>query len=72
MAMKELVRTTDPTLVALVTAVLASEDIDCFVWDVHMSILEGSVGILPRRIMVTRADHFRASAILQDFGVEPA
>jgi hypothetical protein len=64
--MKELLRTTDPTVVAFVTALLSGEDIDCFPIDVHMSVLEGSIGILPRRIMVLERDHFRASAVLRD------
>ena len=64
--MKELLRTTDPTVVAFVTALLSGEDIDCFPIDVHMSVLEGSIGILPRRIMVLERDRFRASAVLRD------
>ena len=31
-----------------------------------MSVLEGSIGVLPRRIMVRTQDHFRASAVLRD------
>ena len=65
-SMKELLRTNDPTLVAFVTALLRGEQIDCFPMDVHMSVLEGSIGILPRRIMVRDKDHFRASAVLRD------
>ena len=34
--------------------------------DVNMSILEGGIGIFPRRLMVRRQDHFRAAAILRD------
>jgi hypothetical protein len=68
--MKELLRTTDPTLIAFATALLEGEDIEVFHMDVHMSILEGSIGILPRRLMVRRKDHFRASAILRDNGFE--
>lgn len=65
-SMKELLRTNDPTLVAFVTALLRGEQIDCFPMDVHMSVLEGSIGILPRRILVRSEDHFRATAILRD------
>jgi len=68
--MEELVRTTDPTLIAFARALLSAEDIDCFEFDVHMSVLEGSLGVLPRRLMVARADAFRARAILRDNGVE--
>lgn len=70
--MKELIRTNDPTLVAFVTALLQGEEIDCFQMDVHMSVLEGSVGILPRRIMVRDADVFRARAALRDNDVTPS
>jgi hypothetical protein len=36
-----------------------------------MSVLEGSLGVLPRRLMVMRQDLFRAKAILRDNGIEP-
>ncbi|MDA5092549.1 DUF2007 domain-containing protein [Aliiroseovarius sp. KMU-50] len=67
--MKELLRTTDPTLIPYVTALLEGEDIALFVMDVHMSALEGSIGILPRRIMVRDQDLFRARAILRDLDI---
>ena len=64
--MDELLRTNDPTLLAFASALLRGEDIDCFVFDVHTSVLEGSIGVLPRRMMVAREDLFRARAILRD------
>ena len=64
--MRELLRTNDPTLVAFATALLEGEDIDCFQMDVHMSVLEGSIGILPRRLMVRDADYFYAASVLRD------
>lgn len=64
--MKELMRTNDPTAIAFAKALLEGEDIDCFEMDVHMSVLEGSIGVLPRRLMVRDADFFQASAILRD------
>jgi hypothetical protein len=67
--MRELLRTTDPTLVAFVTALLRGEGIDCFPVDVHMSVLEGSIGILPRRILVRERDLFLARAIIADNGI---
>ena len=72
MAMKELLRTTDPTVIAYATALLEGEEIDSFQMDVHMSVLEGSIGILPRRLMVRQADLFRARAVLRDNGIEVA
>lgn len=64
--MKELIRTTDPTLIPFATALLESEGIASFALDVHMSALEGSTGILPRRLMVRDQDLFLARAILRD------
>lgn len=64
--MRELLRTTDPTVVAYACALLEGEDIEVFQMDVHMSVLEGSIGILPRRIMVRDRDLFRAEAVLRD------
>jgi hypothetical protein len=64
--MKELLRTNDPTTIAFATALLQGEDIDCFAMDVHMSVLEGSVGVLPRRLMVRDADLYRAQRTLTD------
>ncbi|MCG6882453.1 MAG: DUF2007 domain-containing protein [Silicimonas sp.] len=64
--MRDLLRTNDPTMIAFAKALLEGEDIDCFEMDVHMSVLEGSIGVLPRRLMVREADHFRASIILKD------
>lgn len=64
--MKELLRTTDPTVIAFATVLLEGEGIAAFPLDVHMSVLDGSLGILPRRLMVADQDHFRARAILRD------
>ncbi len=64
--MKELLRTNDPTVIAFAKTLLAGEDIDCFEMDVHMSVLEGSIGILPRRLMVRDADLFQARAVMRD------
>ncbi len=69
--MKELVRTNDITVIAYATALLEAEDITVFQMDVHMSVLEGSIGLLPRRLMVADRDHFMASAILRDHGIGP-
>jgi hypothetical protein len=67
--MDEIVRTTDPTLIPFARALLAAEGIECVEFDVHMSVLEGSLGVLPRRLMVARSDAFRARAILRDNGL---
>jgi hypothetical protein len=38
--------------------------------DVHMSVLEGSIGVLPRRLMVADADLFMARAVLADHEID--
>ncbi|WP_170327214.1 MULTISPECIES: DUF2007 domain-containing protein [Ruegeria] len=64
--MKELLRSTDPTILAFASALLEGEDIDCFQMDVNMSILEGGIGIFPRRLMVRADDLIRAERVMRD------
>lgn len=64
--MKELLRSSDPTIMAFASALLQGEDIDCFQMDVNMSILEGGIGIFPRRMMVRDCDHDAAVRVMRD------
>ncbi len=64
--MKELLRTTDMTVIAFAQALLRGEDIECFEMDVNMSVLEGGIGIFPRRLMVHPDSHARAERVLLD------
>ena len=50
--MRELVRTNNAVLITAIEALLKGADIPHVVLDRHMSVLEGSLGILPRRILV--------------------
>lgn len=68
--MKQLMRTNDPTQIAFAQALLAGEGIDCFELDVNMSVLDGSIGILPRRVMVAARDFDRAARALRDNGLQ--
>lgn len=67
--MQELLRTTDPTVIAFATALLAGEGIAAFAMDVNMSILDGSLGILPQRLMVRDTDLWRARIVIADNGI---
>lgn len=67
--MEELLRTNDITLIPLVKVLLAEEGIETFELDVNMSVLEGSIGILPRRLMVRTGDLDDAHRILRLSGV---
>lgn len=68
--MLELLRTNDPTVIPFATAMLAGEGIECFELDANISMVEGSIGIFPRRLVVHRRDFYRARAILIDLGIE--
>ena len=66
--MIELVRTNDLVLISALEALLTAADIGHFVADGHMSVLEGSVGFLQRRIMVDKAELDRARRLLIEAG----
>ena len=68
--MKLLLQTTDPTVIAFAQALLEGEGIDSFVLDVHMSVFEGGIGILPRRLMVADRNWFLARAVIRDNGID--
>ncbi len=67
--MKEILRTNDRVLVSAVEALLDGADIPHLILDQNMSVLEGSLGILPQRVLV--ADQFWKSArhLLEDAGL---
>ncbi len=67
--MRELVRTNDPVLVSAVGALLDGAGIPHLVLDQNMSVLEGSLGILPRRILVDGEDQESARRLLKDAGL---
>ncbi len=63
-AMKELLRTNDVVLLSFASALLADAGIAAVQLDLHTSVLEGSIGALPRRLMVADEDHARAEELL--------
>jgi len=67
--MKQLLSTTDPTIIAFAKALLQGEGIDCFEMDVNMSVLEGGIGLFPRRLMVVDDDLSRALRVMKDNGI---
>ena len=67
--MEELLRTNNPVTISFVQSLLDSEGIINFVADQHMSILDGSIGILPRRIMVDTEYLHRARRLVNDNGL---
>ena len=67
--MRELVRTNDVVLVSVVGALLDSANIHHLVLDQNMSIIKGSLGVLPRRILVHEDDNREARQLLRDAGL---
>jgi hypothetical protein len=55
---------------AFAQALLQGEGIAVFEMDVNMSVLEGGIGIFPRRLMVVEADYEAAAKALRDNGLE--
>ena len=64
--MYELVRTNDPVLISWLRASLNDAGIEVLVLDEHMSIMDGSISAIPRRIMVPDEDQAAAKAILAE------
>ncbi|MGC1465459.1 MAG: DUF2007 domain-containing protein [Pseudolabrys sp.] len=67
--MREILRTNDPVLVSAVVALLDSAGIRNMVFDQNMSVLEGSLGVLPRRVLVMEGYELRARQLLEDAGL---
>jgi hypothetical protein len=62
--MKELFRTNDVVRLSWAQALLGDAGIDSLVLDHHTSLVEGSIGAIPRRLMVAERDHRRAQALI--------
>lgn len=67
--MEELLRTNDITVIAYANAILMGSGIDVFELDVNISVLEGSIGILPRRLMVRADDLIEAQQLMRDHDI---
>ncbi len=66
--MRELLRTNDAVLISAIEALLKGAAIDHLVVDQNMSVLEGSIGIFPRRILVGEDELDAARLLLRDAG----
>ena len=67
--MREIVRTNDAVLITAIEALLNGGGIPHVVFDRNMSIIEGSLGFLPQRILVAEEHEDDARRILQDAGL---
>ena len=66
--MRELLRSNEIVFLSWADALLKSEEIEIFVLDGHMSVLEGSAGAILRRVMVADEDYDRARRLLEEAG----
>jgi len=62
--MRDVLRTNDPVELSLAMALLKDADVEHVVMDEHISVLEGTIGIFPRRLMVLDEDYQEARDIL--------
>lgn len=67
--MREIVRTNNAVLVSAIGALLDGAKIHYLVLDQNMSVLEGSLGILPRRLLVAEEDVAPARRLLTEAGL---
>lgn len=68
--MKNLIKTTDIVLISFVQALLKDAGIETLVLDTHTSVIEGSIGILPRRICIDDDDWAQAVRILKEADIK--
>jgi hypothetical protein len=66
---REIIRTNDAVLVSAVQALLDGAAIPHLVLDQNMSVLEGSIGILPRRVLVPEDREHAARRLLREAGL---
>jgi len=67
--MEELLRTNDPVLLSFAEALLKDAGIQSHIFDQNMSVLEGSIGVLARRLLVHGDDLNAARNVLDEAGM---
>jgi len=58
----------DPVRLSFLMALLEDAGIAAIVLDAHTSAVEGSIGAIPRRLMVAAEDEWRARQVLKEAG----
>ncbi|MFG1427858.1 MAG: hypothetical protein B7X99_15815 [Rhizobiales bacterium 17-65-6] len=67
--MRDLVRTNDLVLISAIEALLTAADIGHMVADSYVSALEGSIGVIPRRVLVLDEDLAQGRRLLKEAGL---
>lgn len=68
--MQEIIRTNDVVVLSLAESLMKDAGIHSLIADQSMSVLEGSLGLLPRRFLVETDRADEARRILKDAGLE--
>ena len=68
--MQEVLRSNDAVVISFAQAVLQEAGIGNLVADLHMSVVEGSIGAFPRRLQVAADDWAAARRALSDAGLQ--
>ncbi len=68
-AMQPVIRSNDPVELSFAQSVLVDAGIDCILLDQHTSMLEGSIGAIPRRLCVADDDLDDARDLLRAAGL---
>lgn len=63
--MRAVLKTTDPVMLTYAAHLLSQEGIESVVFDTHASVMDGSMGFLPRRLMVLDEDFAQADTVLR-------
>lgn len=66
--MRTIALSNDLVRLSFLQVLLADAGIDAVLLDAHASAVEGSIGAIPRRLVVTERDEFRARRVLRDAG----
>lgn len=66
--MREVAKSNDPVRLSFLTVLLRDAGIETILLDQHASVMDGSIGAIPRRLMVADADYSRARRVLHDAG----
>ena len=67
--MRELIVTNEPVLISFAEALLKDQRIEAMVFDRNMSLMEGSIGAFPRRLVVPDEQWSRAAEIMSEAGL---
>lgn len=64
--MRELVRSNNPVLIDFIVVLLRDAGVTAHVVDTHTSAVEGSIGVLPQRVIVAPDELAQATRVMRE------